>query len=325
MTALMKRNELVSGLKNVRRSMRAHMVNQTPLLNISKSGVLNFGQNRTKVTNRDIWAVRPESLQHGFIAWHNGQPEKQFMVPAGTELPDEGKLPPVQAAKGYEYQVAIDFTAIKGPSAGLTVQLKKATKGACDLVEMLSDLINEKLDANEDALIPVGTLQVDSYISKRHGEIFTPDMSVDKWITPEKLEKILEQLENADKADEDNAEQKAKAERAKAKKTTRTRTRKTDPEKEDDGTDDRAEDDDDYLDNAYNDDEDDDGDDGRNGDGDDDSDDDGPDDGDDDDDAEDETDSSDDELLGDEDDGEDDDPETEEVEPQARPRRRVRR
>lgn len=306
-TALVSRDQILSGLKKVKRSVKENVATSMPLLNITKTGRLCFGQNKTRIKKDEIWACRPESLMHGYIAWHNGQPEKEIMVPAHKDLPDLDNLPKVQAEKGYEFQTSVIFVATKGDNAGTEILLKKATKGACDLVEAVVDEVMDAAEAGEK-VIPVGRLWVDSYHHKKFGETFTPEFEIQKWMTAKALEKLLAKLAEEDEADEAASEKKARNTRKAAKEEDE------DEEDEDDSPEERSEDpeddDDDDSDDTDDDDDDDDDEDGEDEPGD------GPDGDDDDDDDEGVEDGSDDD--DDEDDGKED-------KPKATPRRRVHR
>ena len=193
-TALMTRDQLKAGLARVKRSTSAFRSGgDTPFLNISRhDGSITFGQAKTPVEEGSFWAVNPASFRHGWIAWHRGAIEHEEMVPMSKDLPDESTLPEVKAKNGYEMQVSVDLRGWEGDHAGVTVQLKKATKGTLDFVD---DLI-EDIDAQTgDAFIPVIELQVESYQHAEYGLIFKPTYTVVRWVTPAEGEEQAAKVE----------------------------------------------------------------------------------------------------------------------------------
>ena len=151
-----------------------------PFLRLLKSGEWVYSADDVEVQEDSLWAVNPSSINEGYAAWGKGELLGEEMAPmAGvpvlaTSLPDVG-------AK-WTKQIAFVLKCLNGEDAGTQVLYKTTSKGGLKAFnKLLSELI-EQIEKDGTHIVPVITLEMDSYKHKEYGKIYTPIFNVKDWL-----------------------------------------------------------------------------------------------------------------------------------------------
>jgi hypothetical protein len=175
--------QLRQGLANVKQTLIVK--GGDPYLRMLKDGSWVYGQEDAEVGAKSLWAVNPMSLQHGFIAWadgdgdNSGGPLGEVMVPATSPLPARSELRDVGA--DWDQQFSFQLKCVEGEDAGTQVLYKTASTGGTNAVDKLIAKIMTQLDADPEHPVPVIELSNDSYPHKKWGKTYVPVFVVRDW------------------------------------------------------------------------------------------------------------------------------------------------
>ena len=192
-TGLMNRDDLARSLNNV--STAAPRVGgEYQFLKMDKgNGDWVYGQEETVVEDEALWAVNPNSLEYGYIAWppesaSDREPEGEVMVPITRPLPDVANLRTKHpggetTGPGWQYQQSVVIVCINGEDEGTICQYKQSSVGSQKLFKALTDAVAGQLAKGSDAIVPIVRLKSDSYKHKKWGRIFNPIWEIVEWRT----------------------------------------------------------------------------------------------------------------------------------------------
>lgn len=164
------------------------------LLRLTKQGVWVFGADNEALKNGTLLVGNPSSLQAGYVAWYEGkiEGEKMQSINAGPVDPttlgpvNSGSIPPGKKApsgKGWENQASIDL--ITKSDMPLSLVYKTSSLGGMKTLLTLAGEIAYGMSENPARVYPVIELDVDSYVHKEFGEVFTPVLSIVSWLDAE--------------------------------------------------------------------------------------------------------------------------------------------
>jgi hypothetical protein len=179
----------LGGLRSTLRNVKKTMVVKggDPYLRMQKDGVWVYGQEDVEVGKGSLWAINPMSLQHGFIAWPDGEeggrPLGEVMVPGDEELPLRHELPEVDG--DWDQQFSLVLKCVEGEDAGTQVLYKTASTGGTNAVSKLITLIDARIDEDPAHPVPIVELLSDSYPHKKYGKIRYPVFDVRDWANME--------------------------------------------------------------------------------------------------------------------------------------------
>lgn len=154
-------------------------------MRFQKDGTWVFGPDAIEVEEGSLWAIDPASFVHGFVSWEtdNKKPSEkhgEVMVSAMAPPVTPQDLPDSPCA--WKAQVGCSLLCIEGEDEGTVASYTASSLGGTRAVnDILGHIIQRLRDGETDELIPVVTLESDSYIHKRHGKIYTPEVSISKW------------------------------------------------------------------------------------------------------------------------------------------------
>ena len=151
-------------------------------LRLHKGGFFVYGADDVEVEEGSKWAVNPASFALGFIAW----PAEGTGKPLGEEMRSITDDPIVlsalpQVAGSWTQQVGMQLMCVSGEDVGTEAVFKASSKGG---INGFNDFLNQvlaQLKANPDtqAVVPVITLEVNSYKHPTYGKIYTPVFQID--------------------------------------------------------------------------------------------------------------------------------------------------
>lgn len=177
-----KPDDLAKGLQNV----TAHIgpsAGGTPFLRLGKDGIWVYGQENIDVEEASHWAINPYSIQHGFAAWGDGELFGEVMVPFN-------QAPPVRSTLqdyGVEWkpQTSMLLQCMSGEDKGQVVLYKGTSVGMQNAVKELINQLIGQIQSDPEHLVPVVSLEVDSYQHKKYGQTFVPILDIQEWVSME--------------------------------------------------------------------------------------------------------------------------------------------
>jgi len=152
------------------------------ILKMDKTGHWVFGSDQTEIEEDSLWAVNPFSFVHGYIAWGNGEPLGENMVPVTHPLPDVGE-PPKGADKGWETQVGLSLKCTAGEDKDMEARFAATSVGGKRAVQVLALAIATQVDKDQTMPVPVVRLKKEHYAHKKYGKVYTPVFEVVEWIS----------------------------------------------------------------------------------------------------------------------------------------------
>lgn len=198
--------DLEAGLKNVAQSIQGSS-GGVPFLRLLKSGVYAYGAENIEPEEGSEWAINPYSLMHGFACWGDGELLDERMVPFTQAPPNRAELP--DYGHEWDQQVAMHMQCMNGEDEGTTVLYKGTSTGLRNAVKELINQLIVQLQKDKTHCVPVVELEVDSYVHKKYGEIFTPQLNIVRWISIEGADAAAGEIE--DQSDDDEPETESEA------------------------------------------------------------------------------------------------------------------
>ena len=164
------------------RSLQTNSVaSGTTILKMDKTGYWVFGADSTDIDPETEWAINPNEFLHGYIAWGEGVVLGEKMVSVSQPLP-ELEPAPSGARKGWETQLGMSLQALNGEDAGLAVRYTATSVGGRNAIQKIANAIADQLEADPSKPVAVVTLGKETYQHKQYGKIFTPVMTVVRWV-----------------------------------------------------------------------------------------------------------------------------------------------
>jgi hypothetical protein len=164
------------------RSLQTNSVaSGTIILKMDKTGYWVFGADSTDIDPETEWAINPNEFLHGYIAWGEGVVLGEKMVSVSQPLPELDPAPS-GARKGWETQLGMSLQALNGEDAGLAVRYTATSVGGRNAIQKIANAIADQLEADPSKPVAVVTLGKETYQHKQYGKIFTPVMTVVRWV-----------------------------------------------------------------------------------------------------------------------------------------------
>jgi len=184
---------LKRGIQNVKSTIMVK--GGDPYLKVGRDGRWCYGQEDIEVEDGSPWAANPLSLQHGWVCWNrdkgadnSGGPLGEVMVGLGAPLPPKSSL----QDHGHEWdqQYSILMKCMGGTDKGEQVLYKTASVGGVAAMDKLLGAIDARLGEDTDAVVPILSLEIDSYKHKLYGKTYVPVLNVTGWATIDGVEAV---------------------------------------------------------------------------------------------------------------------------------------
>lgn len=175
---------LAVSLKNIKKDV-ATGVN---FLKMGKDGVWSWGKEENEVDEAQTLLINPAGFKHGYVCWSEVGSSKlgETMVDLGTPIPDHGPAP--AGGRGWDFQLGVHMKLV---SENMDLMWASASFGGKKEISRIADEVGTRLEQGEDACVAVVSLDADSYQHKQYGKIYTPEVTIKKWITIAEVEKML--------------------------------------------------------------------------------------------------------------------------------------
>lgn len=193
-TGLMSRDDLAKSLNNIA-TAAPRVGGEYQFLKMEKgTGDWVYGQEETVVEDGALWAVNPNSLEYGYIAWppeesKSREPEGEVMVPISRPLPAVNTLRTrnpdgeTTGRNGWQYQQSVVLVCINGEDEGTVCQYKQSSVGSQKMFKTLIDAIGAQIGKGSDAIVPIVKLSSTSYKHDKYGKIINPVWDIAEWRT----------------------------------------------------------------------------------------------------------------------------------------------
>ncbi len=185
-----------AGLNNVATALKAGATG-TPFLKMS-GGEWLYGQEDTEVEENSLWAVNPQSLQHGWASWRGEKRAKkegakllgEEMVAihepkaARSSLPTEtleGDDDEPSEAHSWQEQMSVQLVCISGEDKGQEVLYKSSSRGFMNLMAEYVQELSKKVGAGDPLITAIVQLTVSSYKHKTYGKTYVPVWNYVEW------------------------------------------------------------------------------------------------------------------------------------------------
>ena len=170
-----------STIQGLRSLQTNSVMSGTTILKMDKTGYWVFGADSTDIDPETEWAINPNEFLHGYIAWGEGVVLGEKMVSVSHPLP-ELEPAPSGARKGWETQLGMSLQALNGEDAGLAVRYTATSVGGRNAIQKIANAIADQLEADSSKPVAVVMLGKETYQHKQYGKIFTPVMTVVRWV-----------------------------------------------------------------------------------------------------------------------------------------------
>ena len=160
-------------------------------MKMTKFGEFVFGMEDVEVEPESGWAINPTAFQHGWICWGtkqygtDGECLGEVMAPAAGPMPEEANLPAKQG--NWTKQISISLRCLDGEDEGIQAVFKTNSLGGRKAYAAVVGDVVAKIQAGDEACVPVVNMGADSYTHKKYGKIFTPEFKIVEWITMDGL------------------------------------------------------------------------------------------------------------------------------------------
>ena len=163
----------------------ADNANAETYIKMDKGGYWTIGSEELEVEADSEWAINPESFATGYSAFsQDGQRLGEEMALLTAPAIITAELPHVNAS--WVPQIGMQAKCLSCPSGedvgkqGLIYQ--RSRSGMAEMGSIL-DAMMQKINAGDEACIPVVKLGVDSYKHKQYGKIYTAVFTIVRWLS----------------------------------------------------------------------------------------------------------------------------------------------
>lgn len=175
-------SDLLGAFKRVaQRAEMAGPAGDFHYLKLDKTGTWLYGADEVEVEEESIWAINPAALATGFAAWDQSTKEGEEMALLTDEPVLKHQLPDVGAA--WKPQVSLQMKCMSGEDEGAEVVYSTTSMGGQKAFKAILATLTERIESGATDIIPMVTMEVDSYKHKKYGKIFTPVLKVVDWMS----------------------------------------------------------------------------------------------------------------------------------------------
>jgi len=155
-------------------------------LKLDRAGNWVYGADETEIEHESRWAINPFTLSTGFAAWDDTEKVGEEMALLTGDPVLKSQLNDVGAP--WMPQTAMQLKCMDGEDEGEEVVYSTTSKGGQKAFKTMLAVITARIEAGHSAIIPIVTLEADSYKHKKYGKIFTPDLKVVDWMAMDAVE-----------------------------------------------------------------------------------------------------------------------------------------
>lgn len=181
--------DLLAGITNIANSIAeaGGVASGVPFIGINGNGVWSWGQERTEVEHKSLWAFDVRTLAQGYIAWpantsKDRKPLGEKMVPASMPLPAITAMPDIGVP--WQLQFGCEMKCFSGEDDGVLAQYKNGSSGAKTMIKALVEEVRKQARRDATRLIPVCELEIRPWFSQEWKKTFyAPIAKIVRWIS----------------------------------------------------------------------------------------------------------------------------------------------
>lgn len=179
---------LLGALENTAQRMASAGTGDAEFIKLTKQGLWVYGAEEVDVEEGSKWAINPMSLRLGYVCWGDGEVIDEAMALI-TDPPIVKSNLPVHA-KPWNEQIGLDMVCLSGEDKGTHVRYTATSLGGRKAFKDLINTVIGRAREGRAELVPVVTLEVESYKHKTYGKIFTPELQIVEWGNMDSLETV---------------------------------------------------------------------------------------------------------------------------------------
>ena len=151
------------------------------------SGLWMYGAQENECQEGSEWAINPMSLKTGYIAWGKGEVLGKHVRSISQQPVIASELPPAgpQCKRGWEKCIVMTLVCLNGEDAGTQVEYEQTSYGARSAFSDLLGALQVQAASDPVNIVPVVTLESDSYEHKEYGKIHNPIFAIKRWMSME--------------------------------------------------------------------------------------------------------------------------------------------
>ena len=154
-------------------------------MKFTKFGSFEFGAEDIETEEGALFAVNPMGFGQGWIAWGDKEHGTQSEM-LGEVMSSSSEAMPAQpaAVNGiWAEQRAIQLACVSGEDEGTQMLFKTSSLGGKKFYAAIVLEVVKKINAGDPEIVPIITLEAESYQHAKYGKIFTPTFTVKSWQT----------------------------------------------------------------------------------------------------------------------------------------------
>jgi hypothetical protein len=186
-------------------------------MRFGKDGAWTFGVDNDELVPEDRIAINPMSIKTGWSCWtdRDDRVKKknelmgEAMFPLGADVTPKHELPKhkdplTDEPCDWREQTSVVMRVLDGPHKGKQIEYSTTSVGGNTALSGLVDQIMLQLDEDPENIVPVVSLDSDSYMHKRWGKTYVPILKVTGFVSMDDQPEI--NPETPDDDDEDAAD-----------------------------------------------------------------------------------------------------------------------
>lgn len=146
---------------------------------LKNGGYWVYGAKNTGVEEDSEWAINPMSLQTGFVAWHKSKLVGRRMSSIFADAIDPSTLEDVPSK--WDEAVSFELVCVSGEDVGVLCEYTANSYGGRKAFNELLDALMKQSTLDAAHIVPIITMQAESYQHAEYGETWNPIFEVVKW------------------------------------------------------------------------------------------------------------------------------------------------
>lgn len=142
-----------------------------------------YGTDAIEPEKDSLWAVDPTRIRFGYGAFNaGGRCEQEELHVIGSPMPAQDDLPEVKGCL-WRSVYELPMRCASGDQIGTEVVFTASAKTAVPAAKKLLDLILDRVEDDQEAIVPLVFLVAVPWTHKTYGEQAKPEFPVDSWTT----------------------------------------------------------------------------------------------------------------------------------------------
>ena len=182
-------NDIKKIIEGVRANAERGGGDFAPILKLDQDGTWKYGMEDAPLEDGTRCMVLPSSFVHGWTCWKGGKPVDAVMGPIWEPVAEESSLPDHGPYKGSMEGWSATSGAAFVLEYGDKLRYTPMSYGGRTALGELAAAFAQRLESEENACIPLVTLESRSYYNKNYQrDVQVPVLEVVEWLTEQEAE-----------------------------------------------------------------------------------------------------------------------------------------